>query len=79
MKRSIPRDSDGPEFSRVTRHFRDKDGIKIGKSSDHFILDTRMYEIEYIDRHKSSLASNAIAENMFTQVGVEVNIHVLFE
>jgi hypothetical protein len=38
-----------------------------------------MYEVEYPDGHKASLAANAIAENMFAQVDDEGNQHVLFE
>jgi hypothetical protein len=39
----------------------------------------RMYEVEYPDGHKASLAANAIAENMFAQVEDKGNRHVLFE
>jgi hypothetical protein len=38
-----------------------------------------MYEVEFPDGHKASLAANAIAENMFAQVDDEGNRHVLFE
>ena len=58
---------------------RDKDGLPIGRSNNNPILDTRMYEVEYQDGHKTSLAANAIAENMFAQVDDEGNRHVLFE
>ena len=33
-----------------------------------YILDTRFYEVEYLDGHKASLAANNIAENIFSQV-----------
>jgi hypothetical protein len=68
MELAIPRDSDGPEFAKVTKRLRDKDGLPIGKANDNRILDTRMYQVEYPDGHKASLAANAIAENMFAQV-----------
>jgi hypothetical protein len=64
MEVAIPRDGDGPEFAKVTRRLRDKDGLPIGKANNNPILDTRMYEVEYPDGHKASLAANAIAENM---------------
>ena len=32
------------------------------------MLDTRVYEVEYIDRYKASLASNTVPENVFLQV-----------
>jgi hypothetical protein len=79
MELAIPRDSDGPEFAKVTKRLRDKDGLPIGKANDNPILDTRMYQVEYSDGHKASLAANAIAENMFAQVDDEGNRHVLFK
>ena len=79
MELAIPRDGDGPEFAKVTKRLRDKDGLPIGRSNKNPILDTRMYEVEYPDGHKASLAANAIAENMFAQVDNEGNRHVLFD
>jgi hypothetical protein len=79
MELAVPRDGDGPEYAKVTRRLRDKDGLPIGKANKNPILDTRMYEVEYPDGHKASLAANAIAENMFAQVDDEGNRHVLFE
>jgi hypothetical protein len=38
-----------------------------------------MYEVEYPDWHKASLAANAIADNMFAQVDNKGNRHVLFK
>jgi hypothetical protein len=78
MELAIPRDSDGPEFARVTKRLKDKDGLPIGRANNNPILDTRMYEVEYPDGHKASLAANAIAENMFAQVDDKGNRHVLF-
>ena len=79
MELAVPRDGDGPEFAKVTRRLRDKDGLPIGKANSNPILDTRMYEVEYPDGYKASLAANAIAENMFAQVDDEGNRHVLFD
>jgi hypothetical protein len=79
MELAIPRDSNGPEFARVTKRLKDKDGLPIGRANNNPILDTRMYEVEYPDGHKASLAANAIAESTFAQVGDEGNRHVLFE
>ena len=79
MELATPRGSDGPEFSWVTRRFRDKDGITIVEANDNPILDTRMYEVEYPDDHKASLYVTAIVENMIAQVDSEGNRHVLFE
>ena len=38
-----------------------------------------MYEVEYKYRHRSLLADNAIAENIFAQVDGVENRHVLFQ
>ena len=41
----IPRDGDGPDFAKVTKRLRDKDGPPIDRSHNNPILDTRMYEV----------------------------------
>jgi hypothetical protein len=79
MELATPRDGDGPEFAKVVKRLKDKDGLPIGKANNNPILDTRMYEAEHKDGHKASLAANAIAENMFAQVDDEGNWHVLLE
>ena len=38
-----------------------------------------MYEAKYVDGHKASHTSNAIAQNMFAQVDTKGNRHVLFD
>ena len=75
----MPRDSDGPEYAKVTKRLRDADGIPIGTANDNPILDTRLYEVEYLDGYKTSLTANTIAENLFSQVDEEGNRHVLFD
>ena len=42
MKLEIRRDGDGPEFAKVTKRLRDKDGLPIGRSHNNPILDTRI-------------------------------------
>ena len=76
---SIPRDSDGPEFSCVKRLLRDNDGPPNKKAINNPILDKHMYEVGYLDGNKSTLAVNGIAENMFAQVDDEDNRQILFE
>ena len=73
---ALPRDGEGPEYARVTKGLRDKDGMPVGTANDNPILDTRVYEVEYADGHKAALAANAIAENMFAQIDDESNRHV---
>ena len=78
MKLSLDRQSDGPEFARVTKRLKDKEGRSIGIASDNPILDTRMYEVEYADGHKAAMTANNIANNLFAQVDQDGNRFVLF-
>ena len=68
MELSISRDGDGPDFDKVTKRLKDKNGLPIDRAHNNPITDTRMYEVEYKDRHKGSLAANEIADHMFAQV-----------
>ena len=56
---------------------KDANGIPIGTAHDNPLLDTRMYEVEYVDGKKVALSANHIAENLFAQVDDEGNRHVL--
>ena len=58
---------------------RDANGLPIGTAHDNSILTSRMYEVEYQDGHRSAMAANAIAQNLFAQVDAEGNCHVLFD
>jgi hypothetical protein len=40
MELAIPRDGDGPDFAKVVRRLKDKDGLPIGKADNNPILDT---------------------------------------
>jgi hypothetical protein len=41
-KLAIPRDGNGPEYARVTKRLRDKDGLPIGTANNNPILQKRM-------------------------------------
>ena len=45
MELEIPRDGDGPEFSKVTKSLRDKDVLPIRRFHNKSILDTRIYKV----------------------------------
>ena len=60
-------------WAKVTKRLRDADGLPIGTANENPILDSRVYEVEYSDGHKTSLAANLIAENMLSQVDDEGN------
>ena len=79
MELVLPRDSEGPEFARVTKRLRDANGIPIGTADDNPILDSRVYEVEFADGYKASLTANAIAENLFSQVDDEGNRFVMLD
>ena len=79
MELALPRNGAEVQFGRVVKRLRDKDGLPIGTAHDNPILDTRIYEVEFQDGHRASLAANAIAENLFAQIDGEGNRHVLFE
>ena len=70
---AIPRDGDGPKFSKVTKRLRDKGRLPIGKDHNNPIFVTKIYEVEYKYGHKASLVANAISDNMFAQFYEEVN------
>ena len=50
MELAIPQgDSLEPRLARVTKRLKDANGLPIGLANENPILDTRMYEIEYLD------------------------------
>ena len=79
MEIALPRDDDGPTFAKVTKRLRDANGIPIGTANDNPILDTRVYEVEYLDGHRASLSANTIAENIFSQVDEEGNRYTILD
>ena len=52
--------------------------IPIGSSTYVPMLYTRVYEVEYLHGHKSSLVSNIISENLFPQFDEEGNRFMVF-
>ena len=68
-----------PQYAKVTNRLRDANGIPIGTADDNPILDTPMYEVEFMDGTKQSLSANYIAENVFTQVDQDGNRQVVLD
>ena len=58
---------------------KDANGIPIGTANDNPILDTQMYVVEFLDRTKTLLSTNYIAENLFSQVDDNGNRQVLLD
>ena len=42
-------------------------------------LDTRKYKVEFLNRYKTAMAANLIAENMHASVDEEGNCHMLLD
>ena len=78
MELALPQgDSLEPRLAKVTKRLKDANGIPIGMANQNPLLDTQMYEVEFADGEKASLAANYIAENLFAQIDVEGNHQVL--
>ena len=50
---------------------RQADRTLLGKANSNPILDTRKYEVEFMDGQQTELVANVIAENMFAQCDSE--------
>ena len=79
MELALPRDRGETIFAHVTKRLKDANGLPISNLHENPILDTRVYEVKYSDGRKASMAVNAIAMNLFAQVGAEGNRHALFD
>jgi len=71
MELALPRDDEGPSFARVKKRLKDADGLPVGVANNNPILDTRIFEVEFLDGHTAAMTANAIAENLFAQVDSE--------
>ena len=72
-------DSLEPRLARGTKRLKDANGLPIGLANENPILDTRMYEVQYLDGEKALLAANSIAENLFAQIDDDGNHQVLMD
>ena len=71
MELSVDRGDVHPMHTKVTKRLKDHRGNPIGTAHDKIMLDTRMYEVEFIDSTKQAMTANLIAENMFDTVKEE--------
>ena len=79
MELALPKGPDDElQFAKVTKRLKDANGLPIGTSNDNPILDTWIYEVEFLDGYKESLTANEIALNLFSNVDEEGNRYVLF-
>ena len=79
MEVALPKDGESAQFAKVTKRLRDANGIPIGTAHDNPLLDSRIYEVEYLDGHKAAISANTIATNMFAQIDEEGNRFVLLD
>ena len=79
MELTLYRGGDRPEFARVKKRLKDANGRPIGVANENPIMDSIMYEVKYRDGYVAAMASNVIAENLFSQVNQEVNIFLIVD
>ena len=72
MELAMQRGADGETVhARVRKRVRDHDGAPIGVAHPNPLLDSRKYEVEYVDGHVEELTANLIAENIIAQIDKE--------
>ena len=72
MEMAIARGSEGEMMhATVRKRVRDEDGRPVGIAHTNPMLDSRKYEVEYLDGHIEELTANLIAENLMAQVDEE--------
>jgi hypothetical protein len=80
MELALPRGDNGQMVhARVTKRMRDNEGMPIGMASDNPLLDSRKYEVEYVDGNVEELTANIIAENLIAQVDEEGHRQMMLE
>ena len=77
MELGIRRDDEGLHHARVKRRSVDQDGRPIGRSSNNPLLDSRKYEVEYLDGTTEVLTANIIVENLLAQVDDQGHRHLM--
>ena len=75
---SLPR-GEGTMPARVMKRKRDDNGVLLGSSHSNPMLDTSLYEVEFMDGSTETFAANVIAENIFEQVDDEGNLFRLVD
>ena len=79
MELGIRRDEEGLHHARVKRRAVDDDNRPIGRPSNNPLLDSRQYEVEYIDGTTDVLTANIIAENLLAQVDDKGHRHLMID
>ena len=80
MELGLPRgDDDHITHATVKRRKLDEKGTQVGTENNNLLLDTRVYEVEFIDGTMEALAANVIAENLLSQVDEEGHRQMLID
>jgi hypothetical protein len=80
MELGLPRREDEElKQAHVKRRAFDVEGQPIGRPSTNPLLDSRQYEIEFMDGKVEILTANIIAENLLAQVDEEGHRQMLIE
>jgi hypothetical protein len=80
MELGLPRGEDEElKHAHVKRRAVDVEGRPIGRPSTNPLLDSRQYEVEFMDGEVEILTANIIAENLLAQVDEEGHRQMLIE
>jgi hypothetical protein len=80
MEMAMTRGGEGEMVhAKVLKRSVDEDGKPIGTPHTNPLLDSRLYEVEYIDGHVEELTANVIAENLIAQVDEEGRRQMMLE
>ena len=72
MELGLPRGPDGQLMRAVVKQrVTDEEGRPLGRPNKNPLLDTRQYEVTYVDGSNKALTANIIAENLLAQVDEE--------
>ena len=72
MELTLSRGGEGEAMhAKVKKRVRDEEGNPIGNANSNPLLDSRRYEVEYIDGQVEELTANIFAENLISQVDEE--------
>ena len=69
MSLGVPRGPDNYiHYATVKKRDVDREGVPVGNSNKNIHMDSRQYEIEFLDGSVETLSSNIITENILSQV-----------
>ena len=79
MELGLHRGEEGIHHARVKRRAVDDEGRPLGIANNNPLLDSRQYEVQYLDGGTEILTANIIAENMLAQVDEEGHRSLLLD